>query len=721
MRAGAVGRGAAHAAHEPAVHRPAGGAAAVPGRSAAAAGAGQGSRTARRRSTAILALADAQPTRGAADAGGRAGLPGAGAGLIRADLRDVRGSDVIARSGGVVVAVRRQPGRARFRCWPATTPGCWPRPGPPGPPDLRRGRSGPPEHHEPADRRAGRRGRAAAAGHLPAARDLAGRLRGAARAGHVHARGRDQLLPAARRPGRRAGAGRRGRGGQAARGGPALMIPLAVLEEVIDASGVAPRIEAMLPSGVRARQLTVRTLLAGMCLAQADHRPAHLTRVHQALTACSDDDQAAARRDRGLETRPAPADLPADRVYFRPGRGRPRQGRTRRAALRSAAAASATTCSRHPSRRSSSDASTLAGGGLDGHGDLLPPARRPKEASAPTPRPPGGTARTTCCAAETSCSSATTCPPRIMMPDENGPPVPELARRATLSPLPARPGPRPGPRPDRDARRGIPLGDILADSGYAHRDAAAWALPLRAGRRLGSSRTCTRTTADPRAPTRARSSQREPVLPGTPRSLLELGPLARDASRENRSSRTTRRPPSWPATSSAGSPLTTPTATTGSQCPAAMGKIRCPLRPASMALDRDRPEILQPPASTRRPAAPGRPSPSRPRSTPRPRRNTTTPRSAPPLLRPPHRRRTRLRHRQGPRHHRHRPRLVPPHGPGPPHAVHHHPAHRPQPAHPDRLERPAGRKPAPRRHRAPPRTRRRRRKTTLATLTAAPP
>jgi hypothetical protein len=47
-------------------------------------------------------------------------------------------------------------------------------------------------------------------------------------------------------------------------------------------------IEAMLPAGVRARQLRARTLLAGMCLAQADHRPAHLTRVHQALTALGD-------------------------------------------------------------------------------------------------------------------------------------------------------------------------------------------------------------------------------------------------------------------------------------------------------------------------------------------------------------------------------------------------------------------------------------------------
>jgi hypothetical protein len=69
------------------------------------------------------------------------------------------------------------------------------------------------------------------------------------------------------------------------------MIPLAALEEIIDASGVAPRIEAMLPSGVRRRQLSVRTLLAGMCLTQADGRPAHLTRVHQALVSLPGEDQ----------------------------------------------------------------------------------------------------------------------------------------------------------------------------------------------------------------------------------------------------------------------------------------------------------------------------------------------------------------------------------------------------------------------------------------------
>src|SRR6266568_4383116 len=69
------------------------------------------------------------------------------------------------------------------------------------------------------------------------------------------------------------------------------MIPLAVSGAVTGASGAAPRTGAMLPTGVRPRQLKVRTLLAGMCLAQADHRPAHLTRVHQALTSLPEDEQ----------------------------------------------------------------------------------------------------------------------------------------------------------------------------------------------------------------------------------------------------------------------------------------------------------------------------------------------------------------------------------------------------------------------------------------------
>jgi integrase len=53
-----------------------------------------------------LALADAQPTvERRMRAAGLVSL-GAGAGLIRGDLREVRGSDVTARSGGIVVTVR---------------------------------------------------------------------------------------------------------------------------------------------------------------------------------------------------------------------------------------------------------------------------------------------------------------------------------------------------------------------------------------------------------------------------------------------------------------------------------------------------------------------------------------------------------------------------------------------------------------------------------------
>jgi integrase len=54
----------------------------------------------------FLALADAQPTAERRMRAGGLVCLGAGAGLIRGDLRDVRGSDVARRSGGVVVTVR---------------------------------------------------------------------------------------------------------------------------------------------------------------------------------------------------------------------------------------------------------------------------------------------------------------------------------------------------------------------------------------------------------------------------------------------------------------------------------------------------------------------------------------------------------------------------------------------------------------------------------------
>lgn len=57
------------------------------------------------------------------------------------------------------------------------------------------------------------------------------------------------------------------------------------LERILDSSAVAERIEALLPVGVRPRQLRVRTLLLGMLLVACDGRPAHLSRV--SVATCS--------------------------------------------------------------------------------------------------------------------------------------------------------------------------------------------------------------------------------------------------------------------------------------------------------------------------------------------------------------------------------------------------------------------------------------------------
>jgi hypothetical protein len=121
----------------------------------------------------FLALADAQPTAGRRMRAAGLVCPGAGAGLIRGDLRDARG-----RCG---LPVRRGRGHGP-RPGAADRAGAGPLPRPAAGrcgvrrerPDLRRGRSRPPEHHQPADHRPRRRGGPAPAGHLPAARHLAG-------------------------------------------------------------------------------------------------------------------------------------------------------------------------------------------------------------------------------------------------------------------------------------------------------------------------------------------------------------------------------------------------------------------------------------------------------------------------------------------------------------------------------------------------------------------
>jgi hypothetical protein len=119
-----------------------------------------------------------------------------------------------------------------------------------------------------------------------------------------------------------------------------------------------------------------------------------------------------------------------------------------------------------------------------------------------------------------------------MVPDENSPAVPELARRATLSSCRHDPVRAFVPVLTAMPAARIGLGDVLADSGYAHQDADAWALPLRAA---GAALVQDLHPHD-RGP---KGTHHGAIIsngclycPGTPRALLELGPLARDAAPE---------------------------------------------------------------------------------------------------------------------------------------------------------------------------------------------
>jgi hypothetical protein len=247
------------------------------------------------------------------------------------------------------------------------------------------------------------------------------------------------------------------------------------------------------------------------------------------------------------------------------------------------------------------------------------------------------------------------------MPDEDGPAVPELARRATASSCRHDPVRAFAPVLTAMPGQGIPLGDILGDSGYAHRDASAWAIPLR----LAGAQLIQDLHPHDRRPKGTHHgaiiSNGNLYCPGSPRPLLELGPLARTATSQQAAD--CERQTAELARHKLGR------ITRDDQdgyhrvaCPAATGKIRCPLRPQSMMLDRDRPEILQPPEHPQACCA---------------QQTITVPpdvlaktaqklrlpvRGLAPLLQPAHRRRARLRHRQGPRHQRHQPRLVPPMG-----------------------------------------------------------
>ncbi len=370
------------------------------------------------------------------------------------------------------------------------------------------------------------------------------------------------------------------------------MIPLPVLEEIVDRSGIAPRVELLLPTGVRGRQLLVRTLLLGMLLVLADHRPAHLTRVHHALVSLPEADRQ--RLGALAEWKTGPHLLTYRQTERTFGLAAAALAKNAPGGLPSAALtgvcndlleASIPDEFKHAS-------SALAADWTDVETFSRPPPRGTRDCADPEAswghRAGGGPGQDSELFFGYYASAAT------MMREEHGPPVPELARRMTASSCHTDPARALVPVLTAMPEDGIPLGDILADSGYAHRDAGAWAIPLRA---VGAQLIQDLHPSD-RGP---RGTHDGAVIangnlycPATPRPLLELGPLARDATPGQASAHDQQ------TAELARHKLGKITADDADgyhrvMCPAAMGKIRCPLRPDSMTLTRDRPEILTPP------------------------------------------------------------------------------------------------------------------------------
>jgi hypothetical protein len=452
-------------------------------------------------------------------------------------------------------------------------------------------------------------------------------------------------------------------------------LTLADIERIVADSGAGEAIEALLPPAARGRQLKAGALLTGKMLALADGRPAHLTRAHQALISLSEHEQ---KRLGVIEDwKTGPHQLTYRQVEH-----------TNRLITRALA-------------KTEPDGAPSAG--LQHVCDQLLEASIPgalKNASTslavdwtdveawarPVPHEAAGTGTDP----EASWGHRNVnrkiqegemffgyyMSAAVMVADENGPAVPELARRITAGNSSHDPAAALAGVLTSMPAGGIALGDIIADSGYSHRVPDTWANPLRAA---GASLVHDLHPND-RGP---RGTHHGAIIangclycPKTPPALLELTPLPPGAStadvaaHDQQTAELARHKLGIHAGEDADGYRR-------HACPAVTGKVRCPLRPASTALDRSRPEILTPPEHP--PAC----------CTQNPAETRLPLTGVADLLPPAHRRRTAQRRHQRHRRQQHRPRLDPPDGRHPAHALARLPHGRAQPAHLDRLPDPA--------------------------------
>lgn len=370
------------------------------------------------------------------------------------------------------------------------------------------------------------------------------------------------------------------------------------VEAIIDASGIAAQIELLLPTGVRPRQLKVRTMLVGMVLTMLNGRGALLKNIHRTLLGLPETD----RHRLGVITQwpEGPHALSYRQLEY-----------TWQRVVRALS-------KEHPDGAPSEQLSHVLDQLLQASAQVLSePASTSYavdwtdlEAWARPPRKPA-TGNDTEPAASTDTEAAfghrnTNHPAKneifygyylqtvTTVNDEHGAEVPELARRMQLASCAHDPPALLTPVIQRMSTSGVKIGDLLADSGYSHRVAETWALPLRA---LGISLIMDLHPHD-RGPKGthmgAVCSNGNLYCPATPTSLLTLSPLHPGATSEQTLTHDQQ-------CSELAAYKLTPVSrydTDGYRrvaCPATTGKIRCPHRPRSMTLPHQRPTILQPP------------------------------------------------------------------------------------------------------------------------------
>jgi hypothetical protein len=418
---------------------------------------------------------------------------------------------------------------------------------------------------------------------------------------------------------------------------------LAAIEAVIDEANVAPRLEGLLPVGVRPRQLSVRTLLVGIMLALFDGRPAHLTRVHAALGALGEQEQrrlgvlVAWKRGphrltyRQIErtfgllvdtlSKEYPDGMPSEELQgfvdalieasigaaYKEATSALAVDWTDVEAFARPPVPSGSRSAQDKRKKEEKDGSDQAGSDANDAdannsdandadandadaGDALAEEGRPSA----DPEASWGHRRGDGPGQKDELFYGNYLQLATMVREENGEDVPELVRRLLLTSCHVDPPPAFVPVLEDMVRSGVALGEVLNESGYSHRVPEHWALPLRA---LGAD-----LVMDLHPHDRGTQGTSHGAIcwngglycPSTPKALFDLEPLGRGANEEETAAHDAKSAEldryKLGVVSSDDADGFHRVA-----CPAILGKVRCPRRAESMALSAKRPEIIAAP------------------------------------------------------------------------------------------------------------------------------